>query len=100
MPSENSEVATAGPSRPTRRVIPQVPASPLSRAAAQGFEGDELEKLNLSEEKQQYIRVLRQERELMYLRQRAIQEAIEANQERERELTGVEWGPEDYEPEE
>ena len=36
----------------------------------------------------------------MNLRMRAIDEAIEANQERERELTGVEWGEEDLEPEE
>ena len=91
---------TAGPSRPTRRVIPQVPASPLSRAAAQGFEGDELDKLSIPEADRQYIRVLRQERELMYLRKRAIQEAIEANKECERELMGVQQAEEDYEPEE
>ena len=73
---------------------------PLSRAAAQGFEGDDLDKLNIPEEDKKYIRVLRQERELMYLRLRAIQEAIEANKECERELTGVDWGEQDLEPEE
>ena len=36
----------------------------------------------------------------MYFRQRAIQEAIEANKECERELTGVQQAEEDYEPEE
>ena len=73
---------------------------PFSRAAAQGFEVDELDKLSIPEANRQYIRVLRQERELMYLRKRAIQEAIEANKECERELTGVQQAEEEYEPEE
>ena len=81
-------------------MIRQVPALPPPRAAAQGFEGDELDRLKIPEENKKFILVLRQERELMNLRMRAIDEAIEANQECERELTGVQWGEEDLEPEE
>ena len=73
----------------------------LSRAAAQGFESDSLdERTDLTERERQYIRVLRQERDLMRLRRQAINEAIEANQEAERAILKIEWGPEDLEPDE
>ena len=54
----------------------------------------------MTDRERQYIRILRQERDLMRLRIQAINEAIEANQEAEREITKVEWGSEDLEPDE
>ena len=54
-----------------------------------------LQRPHLSEEDRLYIRALRQERELMRLRIRVINEAIEANQELERGILGVGWSAED-----
>ena len=58
------------------------------------------ERPELTDRERQYIRILRQERDLMRLRIQAINEAIEANQEAEREIMKVEWGSEDLEPDE
>ena len=98
--SASSVVATPEPSR-SRRVDPQLKTARLSRAAAQGFESDSLdERPELTDRERQYIRILRQERDLMRLRIQAINEVIEANQEAEREIMKVEWGSEDLEPDE
>ena len=57
-----------------------------------------LQRPHLSEEDLLYIRALRQERELMWLRIRVINEVIEANQELERGILGVGWSAEDLDP--
>ena len=72
-------VTTPEPSRPCR-VGPQLKTARLSLAAAQGFESDSLdERPELTDWERQYIRILRQERDLMCLHIQAINEAIKVN---------------------
>ena len=85
---------------PTRvaRLPLRVEASPRPRVSALGLEDDLLQRPHLSEEDRLYVRALRQERELLRLRIRVINEAIEANQELERGILGVGWSAEDLDP--
>ena len=65
--------------------------------ASSGLGADSLAGTELSKESRQMIRALRAERDFVLARINVLTQVVEQLQERERELTGKEWGTGDYE---
>ena len=64
---------------------------------ASGLDADDLARTGLNKAAREEIRALRAERAFVQARLNVLSRVAENLQERERELTGKEWGPDDFE---